>query len=138
MGYEIKLFIGKDTGRKEDDIDYSTTPPRDSGKKRTYFMTYAMIDLCKLSYDGSFHAAMNNWKNQDKEHFWFKYADDGETMISEDRYDEQWIPQKLSVVLDTLKAEPDAKEYRRLRWAIALLESMADDSESLSVWIYGY
>ena len=138
MGYEIKLIIGRDTGRKEDDCDYSTTPPRKSGKKCTYFMEYAMIDLCKLAYDGVFHKAMGSWRNKDENHFWFKYEANDRRLI-EDCYGEKWIPQKISVVLDVLKQElANDPDYRRLKWAVALLESMKDDAEDLCVWVYGY
>jgi len=136
MGYEIKLIIGKDAGEKQVDMDYGTTPPKETGKLCTYFITFAEIDMCKMPYDGEFHKRMESWKNVDPDHFWFKYGA-GDTILKEDLYGDTWVPQKISVVLDALKAEKD-QDYRRTKWAIALLESMVDDYENLSVLVYGY
>ena len=138
MGYEIKLFIGLATTQRGKNRDYSTTPPTELGGERTYFMRYATIDLCKLAYSGAFHAAMDSWKNTDPNHEWYAFSDDGNTHITKDLYGERWVPQPISVVLEVLKKDAENDDYRRLKWAIALLESMKDDDENLSVWIYGH
>lgn len=137
MGYEIKLMIGKAyESQRGPARDYRVDPPRDLGFEETYFRSYAEIDLCKLDYSGEFHARMREWKNNDKTHLWFFLA--GNNKVREDCYSDRYVPQRVSVVLKALKADRERGEYRRLDWAIALLESMVDDREELKVLVFGH
>jgi len=41
-------------------------------------------------------------------------------------------------VVEALKKDAKDDDYRRFKWALALLEAMKDDSERLSVLLYGH
>jgi hypothetical protein len=159
MGYETKLIIGKASALVRDEWARSPTPYSDgsgfepqrdpktgqpllTGRKEHWFHEMVTIDMCKLGYDGELsdlgsrsHALAKANLAKD---FHFFYADDGNTQITEDRYGDPMWPMPIAEVLAAAKAHPDAKTYRRLRWAIALLESMAEDGEGLSILFYGY
>jgi len=135
MGYEVKLLIGREC-QTGDEYDYSTEPSRKTGHKETYFMTYAEIDLCKIG-SGELSKAMESWKNKDKLHHWFYYGLDGNNHMKEDCYDDRWIPQIISEVLEPIKKDNEKERYGRFDWAIALLESMIGN-EDIKVLIHAH
>ena len=136
MGYETKLIIGRECSAS-DEYDYSTEPARKTGKKETYFMSYAEIDLCKAGTN-ALSKAMCGFKNKDKNHHWYFYGHDGNTPIKEDKYGDKWIPQTIDSILEPMKIDYANGNYRRFKWAIALLESMKSDNEEIKVLIYSY
>lgn len=150
MGYETRVYIGTEsfTGNdfekgeliiedgeaykpliKDGHGDFIPT-----GKKKTYFQVMAMIDLCKCGYESNISEI--DFKNYDEDHYWYYYA--GSTEINEDCYGIKPKPIPIKIVLEALKKDNAEEEYRRYTWAIALLESMADDSENLKVMFYGH
>jgi hypothetical protein len=118
MGYETKLIIGV----KREDYGH---------KKPSWFDVYAEIDLCKCGY-GSHISALN--QNSDKtkpEVYWYGY--DGNTEFTKDRYDSCPKPVALRHVVHALKADCENEDYRRFKWALALLESMEADNENENI-----
>ena len=148
MGYETKLFIGK-SSFTEDEIAKGDMVISDgeaykpylkndkgefvkTGKVRTYFMVYAMIDLCKCG-DGNL---LNlDWKNKDESRIWYWY--DGDTERTEDCYGDNPKPVSLAAVIDALEKD-NSERYRRFDWALALLKSMVDDKDEIQVLLYGH
>lgn len=120
MGYETKLLIGSSRGVQREG--------------ETYFEIMCMVDLCQCSR-GSMINGLNR-VNKDDSHGWYWYL--GDKRLSEDAYGDRLKPVPIEHVIEALKVDLENEDYRRLRWAIALLESMADDSEEISVLLYGY
>lgn len=159
MGYEIKIIIGKATSVKHPEWDLSDKPYKDgsgfepkrdakgnilyTGRTECWFQVMATLDLCKLGYQKDplndlIAQSHQTAKEQAKTLFHYYYADDGNTKIVEDRYGAALWPVPVKEVLAAMKLSEDAKTYRRLIWAIALLESMVEDSEGLEVLFYGH
>lgn len=125
MGYETQLLIGKAI-----DMEFQ-------GKK--YFMVYATIDMCKMGYDSAVYDLP--WKNEnpdDEMWQWYAPTGDGNTAVCEDRYGDYPQPVPIADVVEALRADMKVSDYRRDRWAMALLESMVNDSENLSVLLWGH
>ena len=157
MGYETKIIIGKSTTPtpeweedKEHPFDDGSGFPYKmdklgreipTGRMETYFSVYAELDLCKLGYqdDELNRLAQKSHDKAKGKQFWFFYGTDGNTRITEDSYGAGMTPMPIGKVLKAMKASIDKDDpYRRLAWAIALLESMAKDSEGLEVLFYGH
>jgi hypothetical protein len=125
MGYETTLLIGRDTK--------TTFISKESA---VYFQVYAHVDMGKL---GNSKLLDLPWINKTPEDiFWYWYAPtgDGDTQIEEDRYGEKPRPMPIATVIQALKEDIKNDDYERLKWALALLESMPDGD--LSVLLYGY
>lgn len=157
MGYEIKMIVGSasshaDSEWKLSDKRYSDDsgwePVRDeageivlTGRKEIYFQTMAVLDLCKIG-TGPLRAVVEASKARAKaeagERFHFRYADNGDDRIVEDRYGDVFWPVPVAGVLRALKANNRRDGYRRFAWAIALLESMVGDQQELTVLFYGH
>lgn len=158
MGYEIKLILGKASALVSDEWKLSTKRYSDdsgfkleedekgniitTGRKEHWFHVMATVDLCKLDYGSPLSALCSNSHKTAKENIGdtihFYYSDDGNTQIKEDRYGAAMWPIPLKDLLRIAKTNPDAKTYRRLKWAIALAKSMADDPEELSALAFGH
>lgn len=160
MGYEIKLLIGKSLLRGDEHAEDKEHPFDDgsgfpylkdengdyvkTGRKESWFQIMAELDLCKLGYqDDPLNKLISDTikkakDNADSELLYF-YGTDGNTRYTEDRYGD---PCGAVAIQEVVKAihllPPETMEYRRLKWAKALLEAMADDSEQLEVVFYGH
>lgn len=152
MGYETRLIIGR-AGTPSDEIKTGELTISDgeayrpylkdefgryikTGRTEVYFMEYASIDLCKCGYDSEISKI--DWKNTDKNIFWYYYGSDGNTPIIEDCYGGKSEPVPIKDVIAALEKDVESSEYRRFKWALALLKSMDDDSEELTVMFYGH
>lgn len=156
MGYETKLLIGHASSLTSEEIAYTKRRYSDgsgfhpkmhkgkivrTGRKEHWFNHMATVDLCKLG-DGPLSDLISLTHKRAKEcattdvHYYF--ADDGNTRIIEDRYGDGFYPVSVAEALAAAKAMAGAETYRRLKWAIALLESMKGESEGLSVLFYGH
>jgi len=125
MGYETKLLIGKETNQAYDES--------------TWFQIYAMVDLCKPGYDSEIFKIDSENKTPDvKQWYWYAPTGDDNIGVTEDRYGAKPKPVPLTDVIHALRLDMQGDDYRRFKWAMALLESMADDNEELSVLFYGY
>lgn len=149
MGYEIKLIIGKESSVVYDeyakgepvladgevyypylkDADGDLIP---TGRKETYFAVFATIDLCKCGYDSAINS-IDNW-NTDESHGWYWY--EGSAELRKDLYGVRLKPVSISTIINALEKDMESSDYRRFKWALALLESMVDDEEELGVLIY--
>ena len=126
MGYETELLIGKDTGQS-------------FGDEGTYFQIYAHVDMCKMGNSSLFDLPwVNNTPEKNKWYF-YPVCGDGETMVTEDCYGELLRPVPITDAIHALEKDIDNNDYRRFKWALALLKTMQEDSpEGLSVLMYGY
>lgn len=151
MGYETKLLIGASSSLTNDESVYGELIIEDgeayrpmlkdeddnflkTGKKETWFQLMATVDLCKCGYD----SAINNIPhvNTDESHQWYWY--EGNERRIEDCYGAKLKPAPLIDVINALKKDIEDDEYRRFKWALALLESMQNDSEKITVLLYGH
>ena len=127
MGYETRLIIGQQTDRSNCEKD----------NELFYFQEFARIDLCKLYRDYSF--SRFNYYNQDtamKQGTACSYFYDGDTSVIEDSYGIKMKSIDASIVLSLLK-EGDV-DSRRVKWALALLESMLESTSDLQVLLFNH
>jgi hypothetical protein len=152
MGYETKLIIGR-SGMASDEIERGDMIVEEgeryrpmlkdekgnfvkTGRKVTYFMVYAEIDLCKCGYSSAIHKL--DRVNKDESHFWEWYSTGyGNDELTQDSYGDKPKPLPIPVVLEALEEDAKDSDYRRFKWAIALLKSMQDD-DNLKVMLYGH
>lgn len=153
MGYETRLLIGRESSFTSSEIkcgdlileDGEAYRPmiRDdkdgyikTGRKETLFMIMAEIDLCKCGHNAHIHEV--DRINKDENHFWYWWH--GNERAAEDCYGEKLKPVPIADVVVALEKDvaDDANDYRRFRWALALLYSMKDDPEKLSALLYGH
>jgi len=148
MGYEVKIMIGEvgmsankmlreDKLKIESDGEAWYPYVRDEDDNfiktdmiETYFMITAEIDLCKVGGSNLFKALKQN-KDKLREYYWYGY--DGNMRISEDRYGEKAELATIEDCIIALKKDVKESDYRRFKWALALLESMKD-SEMKVLW----
>ncbi len=126
MGYETQLLVGLDTKNS-----YS-----DDG---TYFMVYAHVDMCRLGDSALFELPWEN--NTPDKNKWYFYAPcgDGDTQVTEDRYGTRFRPVPLTDVITALEMDTTNTDYCRIKWALALLKSIQENSnEELTVILWGY
>ncbi len=150
MGYETTLLIGREC-TTSDEIKRGPLVTEEgeayrpylkdedgafikTGAKETYFMIYAEIDLCKCGYTSEISKI--DKENTDKGHHWI-WASGGDER-SEDLYGEKPKPVSFKAVIDALEKDYQDGEYRRFKWALALLNSMQDESEELSILMFGH
>lgn len=151
MGYETKLLIGVSSCLTEDENIYGDLIIENgeayrpmqkddngsfltTGKKETWFQIMAAIDLCKCGSDSAIHKI--DRVNSDESHHWYWY--DGNERITEDCYGDKPKPVPVSDVIAALRSDMKHENYRRFTWALALLETMENDPEGLSVLLYGH
>lgn len=157
MGYEIKMLVGKtalhgmehELDKENPFKDGSGFPYKkdkrgdyiETGRKEAWFQIMAEVDLCKLGYQEDVLNRLidqsHDKKRAEKEVVYF-YGTDGNTRYMQDRYDSPMFAVPIKKVLDAMKQTEGAKTYRRLVWAIALLEAMASDEEQLEVMFWGH
>ena len=120
MGYEIKLIIGKECHA-------------DHGR---YFQIMAEINMCKVGADS--HILETDYENKTGTPLVYWYGYNGDTEINKDRYDMMPKPVPITEMHEAVFYDIQNDDYRRFQWAHALLSSMKDDTEGLSVLVYGY
>lgn len=157
MGYEIKMMIGRQ-GTPSTEYAIDESKPFDdgsgfeylkdahgglvpTGRTKTWFDVFAQVDLCKLGYQEhplndliseSFAKARENTAT-----VCFFY--NGDKRVTEDYYGDKFYPVPIAAVWDAMNAmTPESMEYRRLKWAKALVEAMKDDPEQLQVMFFGH
>lgn len=151
MGYETKLIIGTSSRNSEDEYVYGDfviengEPYRPflkddngdvvkTGNRQTYFMVMATVDLCKCGHKSNIHKL--DRVNKDESHQWFWYEKND--IVVEDCYGDKMKPVPISDLIEALKLDIANDEYRRFKWALALLESMKGDRENITVMLYGH
>jgi hypothetical protein len=123
MGYETTLIVGVTTNHKWYNHDKNCLD-----NDFNWFQEYARIDLCKAP-------AIS--RTVTKGQAMYFCAIDGNTQITVDRYGQKLFPHSAREILAQLKDSED--EYRRYKWAIALLENMVETAdEPLHVLLFGH
>ena len=120
MGYETRLVIGRGG---------MAVVTEDREGVEVYFQVYAVIDLCKCG--GEANISNIDWKAPDKSPIYYFYQ--GEEKVLDDCYGDRSRPVRPQEVIDALKKDVAAEDYRRFRWALDLLESMVKDEPELAV-----
>lgn len=126
MGYETQLIIGDATGNTYGGV--------------RYFMTYATIDMCKLGQHSALYDLdwCNKKDSDDPVYGFYAPAGDGDTQITEDRYGDVPKPIPIAKVIKALKKDFMRDDYRRIKWAIAMLEAIEASSTHVTVLLWGY
>lgn len=123
MGYESKLYIVQKYDITDDEI----------GKK--YAEVLAVFNMCKFP-------DLSDILTKQKETDCYIYADDGNTRIVEDKYDEKLTEASIPFVISTLEKILDGGEnYRRiypLLNALRAFDEQKDKWGELAVLNYGY
>jgi hypothetical protein len=120
MGYESRFYV----------IEKSTLKP-DNGK--VFSSIIAMFDMCKLGYESSTMKLVQKAKETDC----YIYADDGNTKILKDKYDEFLKEIPVDDLIVALKKDDDG--YRRIKPFVAFLKSLdATKWRELKVLHFGY
>jgi hypothetical protein len=161
MGYETRLIVGKATDQKMPEFERDLTKPYDDGsgfeKKKDadgndiptgrtiqWFHNMAEVDLAKMGEGplSDLHDRYVKFAKDAPAVAWEVYGfTDGNHAVTEDCYGDPLTPVPIAEVLAALKKENSIagqNKYRRVLWAIALLEAMVDDPEGLSVLFYGH
>jgi len=130
MGYETILAVGS--------MHEGYFASEDNKDKR-WFQVMATVDLCKAGYDSEVLKLLPKKSEVDPKDEVYLYAPmgDGDTNVTEDRYGDKLHPVSLEDVLAALRKDAERDTYRRFKWAIGLLESMAT-TDNLHVILYGY
>lgn len=123
MGYETRLIVGK-------------TSSIGTGNKTRWFQKMVVIDLCVLGHPSNL--LQLDWKNKNERPLVYWYLDDGNTKVTEDSYEDMPKPLPIKAVCDAVTKDIANSDYRRLKWALGLLEAMEDDPEGLEVLITGH
>lgn len=122
--YETTLLIGKSTNMRW--FDKQTQALSD---EYNYFMVYAQIDLSKAP------AVYTTIESGQKMYFFD--TSDGNRSVIKDEYGSPLYAHSAGEILTQLKDTSD--DYRRYKWAIALLESMIETAgEDLHVLLFGH
>lgn len=160
MGYEITMLVGKPS-LSGDEFERDPENPHEdgsgfaykmdghgnpikTGRVQVWFQVMAAVDLCKLGYQGDqlnaiIAKSFDTAKRNDRTVHYFYPPTEGNMRKTEDCYGCSLWPIPVKEVLAAINTLSDeAMGYRRLRWAKALLESMADDTEQLEVMFYGH
>ena len=117
MGYKSRLYIVKEW------------------KAVNYAEIIARFDCCEMGYD-------NGWREFFKKPLKSKmYAEDGNTLMEEERYADKLTTADFPTVIAWLEKEVEKDDYRRLKPLLALLKgfdlSQRTDRE-MQIVHYGY
>jgi len=128
MGYELILSVGK-----------ANKPFRKSNgeEEKKWFQVMATVDLCKPGYDSEVYK-LTTITDKSKEVYLYAPMGNGDTEVETDRYDSALHVISINDMLEALRKDSERDTYRRFKWAIAMLESMKDDSEELECVLFGY
>ena len=118
MGYESKLYV----------VEKTKVPTHND--KYKYAQVIAMFDLCKVGLHRS--------QFRDTEYAF--YADDGNTLVTEDCYGDSIGELTISEMIKIIEEkQTDDPGYRRWKPCLALLKSFDENEwEGLAVLHYGY
>jgi len=126
MGYESQLIVGNATQQEYQGV--------------RYFMIYGTIDMCKLGQHTALYEL--DWcnKKDSEEPVWGFYAaaGDGNTEITKDKYGDTPKPIPIALVIEALEKDAKVSDYRRLKWAIALLKSIQETTNDATVLLWGH
>ncbi len=129
MGYETQLLVGCDTNQNlGDDGTF-------------FFMVEATVDMRKMGNSELFNLPWVNHTPKEKSWYFYAPAGDGDTTITKDRYGEYLQPVPIADAITALEKDVETTDYRRFKWALALLKAMQADStenENLSVLLWGH
>ena len=128
MGYELELLVGQ----VHKEPDYVT----DATKGKDWFQIFANVDLCKYGYESNLHK-LNDATEATPVHA-YAIMGDGDTPVVEDRYGADLTPIPIQDVINALRMDAKEDDYRRIGWALVLLEKMAQDVNDLHVVLWGY
>lgn len=123
MGYESRLYV----------VEKSMLTPDKDGKR--YANVIAMFDMCKF-YE------LSDILREQKETDCYIFADDGNTEILEDRYDQKLTEASIPFVISILeKILKSGEGYRRIYPLLNALKAFNEQKDKwgeLAVLHYGY
>lgn len=138
MGYESKLYIGElheaeDVYVEDENAEDGSGYPKDengdlipTGKKERWLNIFGMIDLCKCGSESKWLKIVSEFSQEIDENVYPFIFEEGDIQIKEDKYGDKLIPVPLEEVLIALKDDNKRGNYRRFKWAIAMIESILD------------
>ena len=124
MGYEIKIIVG--------------TKSLISSDPAAYLQVIGEIDLCKPGYDSNIYLLNKNNRTFPKG---YTYHSDGNTKMIVDSYGEDLLHYPIDIVLESLKKDCKADNYRRFKVARDFLESIKknfSENEEITCFLYGH
>jgi hypothetical protein len=112
-----------------------------TGRTEITGLVICEMDLCKLG-SSRLSAVQGEALKKAKDHlevqFYSRYATDGNTKILEDAYGDPLCVAEFDEVLKALRLDCAESEYRRIHWALALLESMKGNQElEIGIMMWG-
>lgn len=132
MGYETKMYLCEITDRKIKD-------------RLPYAMVVSMIDLCKMGEGLPDAVRKTALKNQKGKEVCYFYADDRDTEIKRDYYDDPLVIIDPAEFLEALETEiqkdieTGVEPYRRFIMAVAMLKVTIEEfGDNLKVVTFGY
>lgn len=128
MGHEIELVVG--LVHKETYYGDETTKGKD------WLQVFANVDMRKPGYSSNLRR-LNDATKATSVHL-YAIMGDGDTSVVEDRYGAELTPIPIQDVINALRMDAKTDNYRRIHWALALLEAMVIDNENFSVVLWGY
>lgn len=128
MGYEIKMFVGRK----------GSLLGNENGNQ--FFRVDAELDLCKIGSDNPLSEYIDKAfvKAKEEKEGIYLYGLDGNQKFTKDCYGDKLPLCPIEEVYKVVKKTAQKDNYRRFKWAEALLASMKDDPEGLSVVFYGH
>ena len=117
MGYETTLLIGELFNFQV----AAKTPEK-------YFQLISTLELCKTGKSAIWDLPWKNETPDEMKWYWYAPTGDGNQQQYEDRYGDEPQPVPVADVLEALEEDALQDNYRRFKWAIALLKSIQDTS----------
>ncbi len=120
MGYEVRMKIGRA-------IDYSNDKEE---VNEISFLVDAEIDLSVIGGGALGKLVMKSQTaaEENKKESYYFYGSDGNSRITRDNYDAPFSPVEIDEVIAAI--ESDGDEYRRFKWALALLNSIKETTRN--------